>query len=387
MILKTVWFETVYPTLNIKLVPVSILLLSSQFFVFIDAAVQKPYILAPEKPCECGKNLTLTCVFERGTFAIEWLNSYDATLIAHCVQNVCELNPKYYGQYDISADLQLYVFNLTIKNVTKEDDSRKLMCSDGIQSDSKSIKVREYEPLLLEDSKYGVITATSGCVSNEKEVTFKWIKLVNRSHLEEEANPKLNKNYTNGCPTCGNNEQKQYTEIINARRSQNGYNVKVIAFYDNESKESTYSVDKYILEEQDGENTNSYLLCAILVVPAVMISILAAYLFIKRHKIQNKHIPLDTKTPQLAHGKSINEVPIDTDEAHTHKKEATVSLLRKTAENDRHSGQTLLVDHERGDKHLTDSGFIDGFIPKKNEELTSTVCYSGNRYMNISTLM
>lgn len=417
MILKTVLFETVDPTLNIKLVQISILSLSVHFSAFIDAAVQKPYIVAPEKPCECGKSLTLTCVFERGTFAIEWLNSYDATLIAHCVQNVCELNPKYYGQYDISVDLPRCVFNLTVTNVTMEDDSRRLMCSDGSQSDSKIIKVREYEPMLLEDSNYGVIKATSGCVSNEKEVTFKWIKKVNENQPEEEANPKLDRNFTKDCPTCGNDEQKQYTEIINAQLSENGYNLKVIAFYGNESKESTYSVDKYIIEKQDEEYSNTYILCTIVTTLAVftLIAIIAAVYLIKRRKMKTKHVSLpkpkhdeenltdddesqwhDCNESKLEEYRSlagslqdkdhgVTDLPIPNiittsknkktekkterlgkevskaiDEANTHAKKATVSLLHKSTETDRRSGQNVLVGYgEKEDQHCTDSGFIE----------------------------
>jgi hypothetical protein len=65
-----------------------------------------------------------------------------------------------------------------------------------------------------------------------------------------EASPTINDRYTKKCTECGIGEQKQYIEMIAAKRSENGYFLKFIAFYGNESAESNFSVEKYIIAEE-----------------------------------------------------------------------------------------------------------------------------------------
>jgi hypothetical protein len=91
-------------------------------------------------PYECGRNVTLTCNFKKSTFAISWIHATDVIPIAKCIQHECFLTPAYEGQYAFTYDIQ-GIFNLTVIEITKEDNGRKLICSDGSDSDSEVIKV------------------------------------------------------------------------------------------------------------------------------------------------------------------------------------------------------------------------------------------------------
>ncbi|XP_060603253.1 uncharacterized protein LOC132756251 [Ruditapes philippinarum] len=136
-----------------------------------------PDSLANENSCECGRDLTLPCKFKNKTFAIAWMNLNDISPIAQCVRNRCDINPKYIDQYNISYDETNHIFNLTIIKLTLKDNGRKLVCSDGTSTDSQLIRVKDNEPLLLENTTNGTIQAISGCISNDANVSFKWIKI------------------------------------------------------------------------------------------------------------------------------------------------------------------------------------------------------------------
>ncbi|XP_060555842.1 uncharacterized protein LOC132716561 [Ruditapes philippinarum] len=104
-------------------------------------------ILVPDSPaygktCECGRDLTLPCKFKNKTFAIAWMNLNDISPIAQCVRRKCDINPKYIDQYNISYDETNHIFNLTIIKVTMKDNGRKLVCSDGTNTDSQFITVK-----------------------------------------------------------------------------------------------------------------------------------------------------------------------------------------------------------------------------------------------------
>ncbi|XP_060573102.1 uncharacterized protein LOC132731019 [Ruditapes philippinarum] len=215
-------------------------------------SIQKPGKQTGEMSYECGRNVTLTCNFKKCTFAILWMCATDVIPIAKCIQHKCFLTPAYKGQYAFTYDIQ-GIFNLTVIEITKEDNGRKLICSDGSDSDSEVIKVTDYEPLLFEDTINGTIRATSGCISQETEVSFKWIKMSVSSGIEEEITPTIHDNYTRRCSNdsdCGYDQQVQYTEMISAKSSDNGkYFLKVLAVYGNESKESCNTAYKYSFEE------------------------------------------------------------------------------------------------------------------------------------------
>ncbi|XP_060569636.1 uncharacterized protein LOC132728046 [Ruditapes philippinarum] len=144
--------------------------------------------------------------------------------------------------------------------MTKEDNGKKFICSDGSDIDSEVIKVTDYEPLLFEDTINGTVRAISGCVSQETEVSFKWIKMSVSSDTEEEIIPTIHDNYTRSCSNdfdCGYDQQVQYTEMISAKSSDNGkYFLKVLAVYGNKSKESCNTAYKYMIEENDNERFN-----------------------------------------------------------------------------------------------------------------------------------
>jgi hypothetical protein len=91
-------------------------------------------------PYECGRNVTLTCNFNKCIFAILWKYATDVIPIAKCIQHECFLTPAYKGHYTFTYDKQ-GIFNLTVIEITKEDNGRKLVCSDGSDSDSEVIKV------------------------------------------------------------------------------------------------------------------------------------------------------------------------------------------------------------------------------------------------------
>ncbi|XP_060584584.1 uncharacterized protein LOC132740660, partial [Ruditapes philippinarum] len=145
-------------------------------------SIQKPGNETGEMSYECGRNVTLTCNFKKSRFAISWMNATDVIPIVKCTQNKCFLTPVYEGQYSFIYDRH-GIFNLTVTEITKEDNGRKLICSDGSDSDSEIIKVTDYEPLLFEDTKNGTVRAISGCISQDTEVSFKWIKLSVSSYI------------------------------------------------------------------------------------------------------------------------------------------------------------------------------------------------------------
>ncbi|XP_060573098.1 uncharacterized protein LOC132731017 isoform X2 [Ruditapes philippinarum] len=220
-------------------------------------SIQKHDNKTGELSYECGRNATLTCNFKKSTFAISWMNATDVIPIVKCThnsQNKCFLTPDYEGQYRFTYDIQ-GSFNLTVIKITKEDNGRKLICSDGSDSDYEVIKVTDYEPLLLEDTINGTVGAISGCISQHTEVYFKWIKVSVSSGIEEEIIPTIHNNYTRRCSNdsdCGNDQHVQYTETISAKSSDNGkYFLKVLAVYENASKESCNSAYKYLIEEHD----------------------------------------------------------------------------------------------------------------------------------------
>jgi hypothetical protein len=104
--------------------------------------IHKTGSLGDKIEAECGKNLTLSCMFRKNTFAIVWKNPDDISPIAQCIQNDCNLNPSFVGLYDIAFDKTRCVFNLTIIKATKKDNGRKLVCSDGSHSDFQILRVR-----------------------------------------------------------------------------------------------------------------------------------------------------------------------------------------------------------------------------------------------------
>jgi hypothetical protein len=90
---------------------------------------------------ECGRSLTLTCKIQKYVFAMSWLTGKDQIKIARCVENTCDQNPNYFGQYNFTFDVERGVFNLTIVKVTKDDNGRILVCSDGSDVDTRVIKI------------------------------------------------------------------------------------------------------------------------------------------------------------------------------------------------------------------------------------------------------
>lgn len=213
-----------------------------------------------DETCECGKSMTLSCIFKKNTFAVEWMEANDIKPIAKCLKQVCSLNPDYVEKYNISFDMEQGYFDLTVQKVTMELNGRKLVCSDGSHTASYNMSVKDYEPFLTDDSKSGSIKAASGCISQDTQVSFKWIKIYASSNVEMEFNPespvKSNTSCTNDSD-CGNDMHMYYSEIINANASAEGkYYLKVTAIYGNESKESFNSKNsgqKYNIQEQDEE--------------------------------------------------------------------------------------------------------------------------------------
>ncbi|XP_060589108.1 uncharacterized protein LOC132744419 [Ruditapes philippinarum] len=130
-----------------------------------------------DETCECGKNITLSCIFKKNTFAIEWMKANDIKPIAKCIQEDCILNPDYVEQYSISFDMAQGYFDLTVLKVTMELNGQMLVCSDGSNTVSYNMNVRDYEPYLTDDSNTRSIKAASGCISQDTHVSFKWIKI------------------------------------------------------------------------------------------------------------------------------------------------------------------------------------------------------------------
>ncbi|XP_060573199.1 uncharacterized protein LOC132731101 isoform X2 [Ruditapes philippinarum] len=223
-------------------------------------SIQKPGNQTGEKPYECGRNVTLTCKFKKNTFAIVWMKATDIKPIAKCTQNNCFLTSENNGQYTFTYDIQ-GIFNLTVIEITKKDNGRKLICSDGSDSDYEVIQVSDYEPLLFEDTINGTVRAISGCISQDIEVSFKWIKVSVSSGIEEEIIPTIHDDYTRNCSNdsdCGYDQQVQYSEMISAKSNDNGkYVLKVLAVFGNESKESCNTAYKYMIEEHDNKRTNN----------------------------------------------------------------------------------------------------------------------------------
>ncbi|XP_060604687.1 uncharacterized protein LOC132757425 isoform X2 [Ruditapes philippinarum] len=215
------------------------------------------------------------------------MNQNDISAIAQCIRNKCDINPKYNGQYKISYDETNHIFNLTIINITMKDNGRKLVCSDGTSTDSQLIRVKDFEPLIFENTTAGTIQAISGCISNVTKVSFKWIKICGRNKREKEITPKIH-NTTTSCSNssdCGNDQQIQYSEVISAKASNNGNcYLKVVADYGNEKIESYHTVGKYMMEDQDEERSNAVIVVAVIVPAFLLIFASAIYFIYLRHQ-------------------------------------------------------------------------------------------------------
>jgi hypothetical protein len=111
--------------------------------------IQKPDSSSNELACSCGRSLTLTCTLEEHKFAVAWMNANNITSIAQCVQQSCNLNPVYLGQYTFSSDVDRNIFNLTIIKVSMKDNGRKLVCSDGSNIGSQILKVTSKYSFLI----------------------------------------------------------------------------------------------------------------------------------------------------------------------------------------------------------------------------------------------
>ncbi|XP_060603252.1 uncharacterized protein LOC132756250, partial [Ruditapes philippinarum] len=258
--------------------------------------ILEPDSLAYGKTCECGRDLTLSCKFKNKTFAIAWMNQNDISAIAQCIRNKCDINPKYIDQYKISYDETNHIFNLTIIKLTMKDNGRKLVCSDGTNTDSQLIRVKDYEPLLFENTTAGTIQAISGCISNVTRVSFKWIKICGRNKREKEITPKIH-NTTTSCSNnsdCGNDQQIQYSEVISAKASNNGNcYLKVVADYGNEKIESYHTVGKYMMEDQDEERSNTVIVVAVIVLGSAFLLIFAlarCFIYLRHQKKKEDEI-------------------------------------------------------------------------------------------------
>ncbi|XP_060580961.1 uncharacterized protein LOC132737645 [Ruditapes philippinarum] len=236
---------------------VLILAFNTAFFEYTGANIfiKKADNRTNEITFECGKNVTLTCMF-KNSFGVEWMNEKNETGIAWCVQNKCTLTPVYVGQYSISSDMLRKIFNLTILKVTMKDDGRRLVCSDGSYTDSVILRVNDNTPRLLEDTQSGTIKAASGCVSLGTKVSFKWKKISIIDNFEEEFFPKIQFKNSRSCQTdadCGHD----HTEIVYVTANEDGqYHFKIVALYGSEIKESDISVMKYITKPKGTGNGN-----------------------------------------------------------------------------------------------------------------------------------
>lgn len=192
--------------------------------------------------CECGQILLLSCKCTEKAATTVWKNANDILPIAICRNNFCTMNPSYDDrQYNISFDKNRCIFNLTVLKVTMKDNGRKLVCSDGSHTDSKIISVRDYSLDVIEDRDFGTITATSGCVSQDTEVSFKWMKMDACTSIENQFFPKVHFKNTTRCSNdsvCGNDQHLQYIEevLFNPSGHRN-HHLKVTAVYRNGRKD------------------------------------------------------------------------------------------------------------------------------------------------------
>lgn len=181
-------------------------------------------------------------------------------------------------------------FNLTFTKLTKHDDGRKLVCSDGSSSDSHIVRVRDYEPRIIEDTKNGTISAISGCIFENRNVSFKWIKVNIRNNNEEEIIPKIRHAKTASCSNnseCGYDHQIQYSEVVLAKANENGnFYLKVVAEYGNVTKESHITVEKYMIDNQ--EEDKNYLVEVVVVAVVVFVVLAVIVAAVKRFKLCSK---------------------------------------------------------------------------------------------------
>lgn len=272
-----------------------VVLLSSALYIKridADVVILNTSEIAQQAVFECGRSLTLTCKFTKNTFAIVWKNAYDISSIATCIQNECAVDPMYDGQYIISFDKTSRIFNLTLIMVTMKDNGRRLVCSDGSHTDYTIIAVRDYTLDLIENKNSGTITASSGCVSQDTGVSFKWMKINACSSIENRFSPNIRFKHTTSCSNdflCGNDQHIRYIEEIFI--SPNQYHLKVIAVYGHESKDSDEIVVKYIVPKgekrschlQDKHSSGVIIICIAAVVAANGVGIIPLCMLIKKH--------------------------------------------------------------------------------------------------------
>ncbi|XP_060606154.1 uncharacterized protein LOC132758492 isoform X2 [Ruditapes philippinarum] len=160
---------------------------------------------------------------------------------------------------------------------------------------------KDYEPVLLEDTKFGTITAISGCISNNTHVLFKWKKIYTGSTIEEEIIPKFRTPYKSSCSDdfeCGNDQQVKYTEIVTSKPNENGnYFLKIEAIYGNESKESFKTAKKYIIEEQDEKEVKAGVIIIVYVVGGLFVLSVAAFCFFTLRQYRRRRKRMKKKKP------------------------------------------------------------------------------------------
>lgn len=206
-----------------------------------------------DRTCTCGKNLTITCKLKEHRLAMAWMNGNSIISIAECVESSCNLNPAFNGQYAFSYNIEQGIYNLTVIKVTKKDNGKRLVCSDGSHTDFLVLKVNGHDAQLIEDKQSGSIIAKSGCISDESKVTFKWISVSPDNGLEQEIQREVQ--YSNdSCVSdsvCGFNQHTRYRATIFAKHTVNGKYIKFAMEFGSERIESRKSDALYLIEEQD----------------------------------------------------------------------------------------------------------------------------------------
>lgn len=267
-----------------------------------------------ERTYTCGKNLTITCKLKEHRLAMAWMDGNSIISIAECVERSCNLNPAFNGQYTFSYNIEEGIYNLTVIKVTKKDNGKRLVCSDGSHTDFLVLKVNGHDAQLIEDKQNGSIIAKSGCISDEKKVTFKWISVSPDNGLEQEIQREVqcsNDSCVNDS-ICGFNQHTRYRATLFAKQTGNGKYIKFAMEFGSERIESRKSDALYLIEEQDyGPYSNTEIggfVGSVIMVVVVVVAVAGAL-----HKIRMASICRKKKEQLQNEGENIRRKLLDSE--------------------------------------------------------------------------
>lgn len=186
----------------------------------------------------CHESAILHCIVSSGTNPVFWQVGkpvFPSTAIAaECSGQSCHINPAVSGKYSFSYDDISGISNLTIFNVTSEDDRMQYICDDGSSPPPSPFVGNVQDPpepetthiINVSDPRNRTsITVRTSCVSPSlvEGISFKWFTLKKEENLLEVYSMNTTSRQEVPCPTapgCIINGSAQISETFSVEEDQ-----------------------------------------------------------------------------------------------------------------------------------------------------------------------